>query len=336
VAGAVVGDDSAWDADRLRGDWELYDTRWWYAAPVGALGFNDNAVDFRVEPGTAAGEPARIRGEPASSFWSLENRTRTVAAGGANTLDFERVPGTRRIRAYGQIPLGTPAKTESFAVEDPARWAATVFRETLVARGIAVDSPEVRVVSAPAVPHAGTVLVTWLSRPLPDVIGPILLSSQNWFAEQLLRTVALRVRGEGSWGAGLAVERDFLFRVVGVDSTQVVLRDASGLSSGNLVTPRAMVRLLDYVRRTPRQEVVRRSLPVAGRTGSLRARLADLEGRVAAKTGYVGNMDTLAGFVTLADGREVIFYVAANQSGQPSARVRAVIDDVVRAIAAVG
>lgn len=337
VTGAVVGDDSWWDADRLRGDWEAYDTRWWYAAPVGALGFNDNSIDFRVEPGAHPGQPARITALPASSAYALENRTRTVAAGGAYTLDFERLPGGERVRAYGEIPVGAAVRTESFAVRDPARYAATVLRETLVARGISVEGA-VRVVSdSAASPARGAApLVEHLSLPLPQTVGPILQTSQNWFAEQLLKTVGREVRGEGSWAAGLAVERDFLLREAGLDSTDFVLRDGSGLSSGNLVSPRGMVRLLDYVRRTPRQAVVRDALPVAGRSGSLRARLTDLAGRVAAKTGYIGNVDSLTGFVTLADGTEVIFYIVSNNSGQPSARVKQGIDDVVREIAALG
>lgn len=338
VAGAVVGDASHWDADALRGDWESYDTRWWYAAPVGALGFNDNAIDFRVEPGAAPGQPARIAGEPVSAFYTLENRTRTVRAGAPHTLDLERVPGSpNRVRAYGDIPLGTAPRTESFAVEDPARWAATVFREVLVSRGIAVGGG-VRVVSDPAASAASTgdLLVEHRSPPLPEVIGPILQNSQNWYAEQLLKTLGREVEGAGSWEAGLRVERAFLQRVVGIDSSEFVLRDASGLSVGNLVTPHAMVRLLEHVRRAPRQAVVRRALPVAGRSGSLRGRLTDLSGRVSAKTGYVGNVDSLTGFLTTADGREVVFCIVANGSGQPSPRIKAVIDDVVRALAAEG
>jgi D-alanyl-D-alanine carboxypeptidase/D-alanyl-D-alanine-endopeptidase (penicillin-binding protein 4) len=179
-------------------------------------------------------------------------------------------------------------------------------------------------------------LAEHLSEPLPKVIGPILLNSQNWFAEQLVKTLGKEVRGEGSWEAGLAVEREFLTRVVGIDSTDFELRDASGLSAGNLVTPRALVKLLDYVHRTPRQAVVRRSLPVSGGDGSLRARFTDLPGRVAAKTGYIGNVDSLSGFVRMANGREAIFAIIANKSGQPSARMKAGIDDLVRAVAASG
>jgi D-alanyl-D-alanine carboxypeptidase/D-alanyl-D-alanine-endopeptidase (penicillin-binding protein 4) len=335
VSGAVVGDESWFEAEHVRGDWQGYDLLWWYAAPVGALAFNDNSVDVRIDPG-AAGGPARITWEPRTAYVRFGNRTRTVAAGRPQTLDLDRGEGPGAIVAYGETPADAGPRTESFAVDDPARYAATVFREVLVARGIAVDAPDVRVVSEPDRSSVATAtpLAERLSPPLPQVIAPILLRSQNWIAEQLLKTLAREVSGQGTWDAGLTLERDFLTREVGVDSTAFRLRDASGLSSENLVTPHAFVQILSYVRRTPAQAMVRAGLPVSGRAGSLQARLLDLPGRVAAKTGSIGNVDSLSGYVTLADGREVVFSIMVNGSGYPAARIRADIDDMVRVIAA--
>jgi D-alanyl-D-alanine carboxypeptidase/D-alanyl-D-alanine-endopeptidase (penicillin-binding protein 4) len=338
VSGGIVADESWFDREHVREDWDPEDRLWWYAAPVSALGLNDNSIDFRVLPGASAGDPARITGQPASSAYRLENATRTVAAGGRQTLDFERGAGPGRVRAVGQIPVGAGADTESFAVDDAAVWTATVFRETLESRGIQVGRDEIRVVSDPAasMPGGSMPLVEWLSPPLPQAIGPVLLNSQNWFAEILVKTIGREVSGRGSWEAGLALERAFLTGVVGIDSADFVLRDGSGLSANNRVTPRALARLLDYVRRTPRQSVVRQRLPVSGsQDGSLRSRLTDLRGRVAAKTGYIGGVNSLSGFVTAADGRELIFVILANGPGDRGEVMRA-IDDVVRAVAAEG
>jgi D-alanyl-D-alanine carboxypeptidase/D-alanyl-D-alanine-endopeptidase (penicillin-binding protein 4) len=336
VTGGVVADESWLDREHVRADWDEYDLLWWYAAPVNALGFNDNAIDFTIQPGASVGAPARITGQPASGAYTLQNQTRTVAAGGRHTLDLARGSTPGAVRAHGQIPRGAGASTQHFAVDNPARWTGTVFREVLERRGIVVERNTVRVVSDPAQSPtvAAAPLVEWRSGPLPQAIGPVLMNSQNWFAELLVKTLGREVRGEGSWAAGLAVEREFLTRVVGIDSAEFVLRDGSGLSDGNRVTPRALVQLLDYVRRTPRQAIVRRALPLsAAQEGSLRSRLTDLPGRVAAKTGYIGGVDSLCGFVTTADGREIIFCIIANETGQPSARMKAGIDDVVRVIA---
>ena len=62
VTGALLADESLWDADYVRGDWASYDLLWWYAAPVGALGFNDNSIDVHIHPAARAGDPPLVTG----------------------------------------------------------------------------------------------------------------------------------------------------------------------------------------------------------------------------------------------------------------------------------
>ncbi len=334
IDGGIIADDTHWDAQLVRGDWESYDLLWWYAAPVSPLGFNDNSIDFRVAPGRA-GQPVQITWQPETSYFTFVNRTTTVGAGGGYTLDFDRITGTDTIFAYGEMPVDADVRTEYFAVADPADYLATVLRETLERRGIEVMVDPPRVVRRPASPPESSPIFELRSPSLERIIGPILGTSQNWFAEQLLKTVGREVRGEGSWSAGLAVESEFLRDVVGIDATAFRLRDASGLSSANLITPRALVRLVSYVLDEPRQEVVRKALPVsAAATGSLRNRFTDLPGQVHAKTGSIANVASLSGFVTTANGRTIVFSIVANATGTSHARAAEAIDAIVRLLAA--
>jgi len=337
IEGGVVADESYFDTDYVRGDWESYDLLWWYGAPVSALGFNDNSIDFTVTPG-AAGKPATVTAQPVSSFYTLVNRSRTVAAKAEYTLDFTRGAGTDTIVVYGEIPIDAARRTEHFAVVDPARYTSTVLRETLALKGIATSSPVIRVLrdSAESAQHLrnATTLFEHRSGPLSTIIGPVLMNSQNWFAEQVLKTIAREKGGTGSWERGLALERRFLIDIVGADSSGFRLRDASGLSSANLITPHTFVQILKYMASAPRMKPALDAMSVSGGpTGSMRARLTDLGGRVAAKTGSIGNVDSLSGFVTTNSGRRLAFSIVANNTGASSASVRAIIDDIVRAVA---
>jgi D-alanyl-D-alanine carboxypeptidase/D-alanyl-D-alanine-endopeptidase (penicillin-binding protein 4) len=285
-----------------------------------------------VVPGEAAGQPARISWQPDTRAFSFVNRTRTVEAGRAHTLDFDRVPGTDSIYAYGEIPLGTSPRTESFAVRDPAAWFIRVLGETLAQAGIALDPLAGQVTRTP--PAGAAVLFEYRSPALPQLVGPVLQTSQNWFAEQLLRTLGKQVKREGSWQAGLAVEQEFLRDVVGIDTAAFRLRDGSGLSTGNLVAPGALVQLLRFMATSPGARTALEALPVsAAETGSLRNRLTDLPGRVRAKTGSVRNVASLAGLVRNESGRELAFCIIANGTGLPSSRVASAIDQVVRLLA---
>ena len=332
ITGQVIADQTYFDDKHVRGDWEVYDLNWWYAAPVAALGFNDNAVDFRVLPG-APGAAARITWEPQTGDMVFANRTRTVRAGERYTLDFDRVPGTDTVFAYGEIPLDAAVRTESFATRDPGRYLGTVLREVLERRGISVGVDAIRVIDQPleSPSRNATQIFDFASPPLPQVIGPILQNSQNWFAEQLLKAAAREVSGEGSWEAGLALERRFLIDELHVDSTAIHLRDASGLSSQNLITPRMLSDVTRYIAQRPEMKPVHDALPVsAAATGSLRRRFEDMPGRVRAKTGTIGNVDALSGLVTTDSGRTLVFAILVNKTGLPSAKVRDAIDRIVR------
>jgi D-alanyl-D-alanine carboxypeptidase/D-alanyl-D-alanine-endopeptidase (penicillin-binding protein 4) len=227
-------------------------------------------------------------------------------------------------------------RTESFATRNPGKYAAVALREALERRGITVDDPRPRVVDQPdPSPTANATLIfEHVSAPLAQVLMPILQNSQNWIAEQLLKTVAREVNGDGSWDTGLELERRFLIDALHIDSMAFRLRDASGLSSGTLVTPHMMSEIARYIANTPEMKEVYDALPVsAALTGSLHTRLADLPGRVHAKTGTIGNVDSLTGTVTTDDGRRIAFSIIVNNTGQPAARIRESVDRIVRIVA---
>jgi D-alanyl-D-alanine carboxypeptidase/D-alanyl-D-alanine-endopeptidase (penicillin-binding protein 4) len=323
VTGSLLADESFWDADHVRGDWAGYDLLWWYAAPVGALGFNDNSIDFHIRPARSVGEPPVVEGEPASSFYTLENRAVTGPRGAETTFDLTREPGTNHVVAYGTLPITAEPDVEYFAVVDPAGWAGTVFREVLSGRGIEIGG-SLRTISraaeSPVAAGDTTRLATHVGPPLARVVEAVLGRSQNWHAEQLLKTIGKEIEGEGSWSAGLAVERRTL-AALGVDTTAFLLRDASGLSSANLVTPEAVVTLLAAMRTRPSSESFLAALPVAAESGSLRRRFGGTPaaGRVRAKTGYIENVYSLSGYLTTVDGAEYAFSAIVNQTAGESA-----------------
>ncbi len=315
VGGDLVGDGSWFDGELVNGDWEIYDLNWWYAAPVSGLGFNDNSIDFTYAPGAALGAPAAISFTPDFGMVSFENRTRTVAAGQPSTIDFFREPGTLRIWAEGDVPLNGRGGKEYFALPDPDLFAAWALRSVLADSGIAVLGATRSTTDSLAFVAArqGAALAEVSSRPLKDWIFPILNTSQNWYAEMLLKQLGRQFGGAGSWKAGLEVERRFLIDSMRVDSTQFALRDGSGLSSSNLVSPKAFATLLTWMRAHPRFASFAAGLPQSGQRGSLKSRFVGtpLEGKVRAKTGSISRVNTLAGYIELP-GRTLTFAVEAN------------------------
>lgn len=335
VRGDLVGDGSYFEPLLVHPGWEQFDLNWWYAAPVSGLGFHDNSIDFTWAPGTAPGAPALISYTPDLEEILFENRTVTVPAGGVTDIGnrFFRVAGTDRVWAEGSVAMDRPPHTESFAVSDPNRWAARALRQALADAGIAVagttrsttDSMRYRQA------RAGPPLAEVVGRPVRDWIFPILNTSQNWFAEMLLKQLGVRFGRGGSWEQGLQVEARFLTDSLRVDSTEFALKDGSGLSQENLVSPWALTQLLRAIRTHPHYPAFAAGLPVAGGVGSLRTRFVGtpLAGRVRAKTGSIGGVNSLSGYIERPDGRWLTFSIQVNHHTQPTRTVLAAIDSLV-------
>ena len=335
ITGQVVGDGSYFEPLLVHPQWSVFDTEWWYAAPVSGLAFNDNSVDFHITPADVVGRPPTIVGWPDWAQWTLENRGRTGPAdsGSSITDGFFRRPGTWNWRAEGAAALGRRPWTESAAVPDPNLYAARGLAEALRRRGIAVEGGAASTTDslAYATARAAPPLVERLGRPLPDLLFPILNVSQNLFAEMLCKLVAREVTGVGSWSACLDLERRFLIDSVKVDSSAFALDDGSGLSAGNLVSPAAFTQLLAFMARHPRSGAFFAALPRSGGVGSIRRRFigTPVEGKVWAKTGSIYRVSTLAGYVQRPDGKRVMFAVMVNGQTMSSRQILNQIDSVV-------
>jgi D-alanyl-D-alanine carboxypeptidase/D-alanyl-D-alanine-endopeptidase (penicillin-binding protein 4) len=335
IHGDLVGDGSYFEPTTVHPGWEAFDLNWWYAAPVSGLGFNDNSVDFTWGPGTAAGAPAVITLSPDVGDLAFENRTVTVPAGGASDIGdrFYREPGTLNVWAEGTVALDQPPRVESFAMPDPNLFTARALRQVLAEAGIAVTGTTRSTTDSLRYRRARTAapLAEITSRPFRDWVFPILNRSQNWFSEMVLKQLGRQFGRAGSWTEGLAVERRFLIDSVHVDSSEFRLKDGSGLSSANLVTPVAFTRILRYIRAHPRGPTFLAGLPQSGNVGSLHGRFVGtpLAGRVRAKDGSIGGVNSLSGFIERPDGRVWTFSVQANHHAQAGATAIQAIDSVV-------
>lgn len=335
VHGDVVGDGSYFEPLTINPNWEVFDLNWWYAAAVSGLGFNDNSVDFAWGPGSDVGAPAVITMSPNLNDIGFENRTVTVAPGGESDIGdrFYRVPGTMQVWAEGTVARDHPTQTESFAIPDPNLFTARALRQMLAESGIAVTGTTRSTTDSLLYRTARSAapLAEVQSRPLRDWVFPILNTSQNWFAEMLLKQLGRQFGEGGSWEEGIEVERRFLIDSMKVDSTQFALFDGSGLSNGNLISPLAFTQILRFIRGHPRYATFTAGLPKSGSIGSLRTRFLDtpLAGHVLAKTGSIGGVNTLSGYIERPGAGPLAFSVQANHHTQNTRTILSAIDSVV-------
>lgn len=331
VDGNIVGDGSYFEPAIVHDTWEEGDLVWWYAAPVSGLAFNDNSIDVRWGPGPEAGAPGRVTITPDFGDVTLENRTWTSLERG-NGLEVGRL-SPLAIWAGGSITRSANPRTSYVALQDPNRYAASALRQALADLGISVQGATAATTDSSRYAAArGTApLAETASRPFREWLVPILGPSQNLFAEMLLKQLGKWGKGDGSWRAGLEIERRFLIDSVGLDSTQFALRDGSGLSHTNVMSPQAFARLLLWLSRHPRFAQFEQALPVSGRSGTIRTRMVGtaVEGRVKAKTGSIFRVNALSGFVRLPNGRMRIFSIQTNNHDLGGTAMLARVDSLV-------
>jgi serine-type D-Ala-D-Ala carboxypeptidase/endopeptidase (penicillin-binding protein 4) len=325
IDGDIVGDDSAYVLEPYPEAWGMGDALWEYGAPVSALTINDNAFIVRVQPG----DPAGISIDPPFEFYRIDNRVR---AGGPRKIHFARDPGSMQLRIWGLLPPNDPGLAEMLAIHDPALYAAAALRAALIRRGVAVHGEAVvrhALADEPAAPVTGFELARRDSLPLLEALRVTAKVSQNLHAELILRAVGRAKRGAGSREAGLKEMHGFL-KEIGVPAGEYLPNDGSGLSRTNLVTPAAVVRLLDFMYRSPNRESWMSLLPVGGEDGTLRLRQRKTAaaGRIRAKTGSLTHTTALSGYAERRDGTMLAFSFLANNQGVPAAEVRAVLDRI--------
>ncbi|MGH7446378.1 MAG: D-alanyl-D-alanine carboxypeptidase/D-alanyl-D-alanine endopeptidase, partial [Longimicrobiales bacterium] len=259
----------------------------------------------------------------------------TDTAGARTSLRVDYTARRDTIFITGSVGAGA-VDTLTRAVTQPARSVGEALADMLRRRGVTIDSVHVVRDSAAAagLRRDGVVIAEWVSPPMRDIVAVILRPSQNWVAEQVLKSLGAEFAGDGSWRGGIDVEREYLHDVAGVDSGAVNLRDGSGMSAQNLLSPDAAVALLMHARAQPWSDAFRDALAAPGLAGTtLSGRLLSLEGRVYAKTGTISNVNSLSGYLIGPGGRDIVFSILTNGSGLPSGIVRAAIDDIVLALA---
>ncbi|MBM3720386.1 MAG: hypothetical protein FJW47_00605 [Actinobacteria bacterium] len=174
------------------------------------------------------------------------------------------------------------------------------------------------------------------SAPISKMIEHLTLWSDNLVADRLADAAA-RKAGNPTTGSGLTATYKDVLTGLGIASEGLKVRDGSGLSKKNQVSARMIVDVLMAIRRDAKFNSIYEGLPIAGETGTLVKRFEntpEAKGNVRAKTGWVSNSVTLAGYVKSGE-KEYAFAILADgitPSLKYRNRARAAMDRLLEAI----
>jgi D-alanyl-D-alanine carboxypeptidase/D-alanyl-D-alanine-endopeptidase (penicillin-binding protein 4) len=314
IEGDLIGDESYFQTDPLGYGWQWDDEPFWYSAQISALSFNDNCIDVTVIANDKIGESPQVFLSPPTSYVTIDNKAVTTAPDSIRTLYLTRPRLENKILIRNNIPVNKPRLMRSLSIEDPAKFFIHVFREVLEEKGIKIDGENRVVRTTDQIDYSSNSLIfTHQSPPLSEIIKVTNKRSQNLYTEQLLVTIAAEYGKNASASAGIEVVNNTLSRM-GITTNEFSMRDGSGLSRFNLISPHTVSLLLRYMSKHKYYSYFYDSLPVAGVDGTLSGKMkkSPAAGKVHAKTGTVGHVRNLSGYVESVSGETILFSFLVN------------------------
>jgi len=177
-----------------------------------------------------------------------------------------------------------------------------------------------------ALASAGEQVVSSTSPTVKEIMDWFLLWSDNLLAERMGR-IASKAAGNEFNDVGVAKTFAKLLNEMGLDSSSIVVKDASGLSRENKVTASLMGQLLYKIQVDPVLVQIVDGLPIGGKTGTLRHRYLKTApkavGLVKAKTGTLTGVVSLAGYLQSGEHEYAFIVIADELTKTPVASDRA-------------
>jgi len=328
ITGGVVVDSTRFDQDELPPGFDQKDELASYRAPSSATSVNFNTFVVRAAPGANVGDAALVGLDPPVGGIALTNTATTVA--GRKRKLFADVDGsgpTVKIEIRGTMGEDASAARYRYPITNPSRHAGEVLLHALKKQGIRVGRKKVKVAAAPKNARS---LATHFSDPLSSLIRSVNKFSNNFMAEQILKTLA-PTDAPASFSAASAREREALAEL-GVDLEGARLTNGSGLYDTNRVSPQMVTALLKAMYGDFRYRAdYLASLAVMGVDGTTRSRLSDTDAArwVRVKTGTLDGISALSGYVGARGRKPIVFSILLNDlpAGGTSA-ARTVQNDV--------
>ena len=329
-------DDRYYGSEWLNPHWGWDDVQADYAPPINGLILNENAIGLTLMPGIV-GQPLVVQWNEVenSKQYRIENLTKTVAIDQPEFVNVAQ-PEPGLVRVTGQLRIGAEPESIGISVQQPTKHFAEQFRRSLSILGIEIETIEIASTNnidpliSPLTKGSREIVAQITSPPISEWIHETNQTSNNLYAEALLRQLGrsdLQPMGTGySSDRGLIVLRQQLMKM-GIAPETYQMVDGSGLARLDWVSAGTLVQVLQAM---AENSTFRKSLPIAGQSGSLAERFKNTPAQaiLSAKTGFLTGAIGLSGYVNPKDFPPVVFSILLNNSTEPLAEQRKAVDRI--------
>ncbi|MCE5186124.1 MAG: D-alanyl-D-alanine carboxypeptidase/D-alanyl-D-alanine-endopeptidase [Planctomycetaceae bacterium] len=318
----LIVDTSFFDNVRVHPSWPRDQLNQWYACEVSGLNFYDNCIHINA---ARKGNSALIDMTPANDYVRLVNQIKVISKGDS-AIGAYRNATPNHLTLKGK--LNRPAGFD-VAIENPAGLFASMLCGYLNSSGIAVRG---QLLQKYVKNDTSLRSLLTIETPLKDVLKRANSNSLGLAAECLVKTISAehtQDRINGQWEHGLELTAQYL-QSLGIDKSQYVLDDGSGLSRKNRLSAECLVAVLTDMYKGPDSAAFFDSLAVGGIEGTAAKFFgeAPYKGNILGKTGYIAGVRSFSGLCRTPKGD--VFFSILTEGG--SSATRACINDITRAI----
>ncbi|MFT4057931.1 MAG: D-alanyl-D-alanine carboxypeptidase/D-alanyl-D-alanine-endopeptidase [Legionella sp.] len=322
IAGDIVIDSSQFPQPYyLSGD-SYDDLGWAYTAPDTAAVLNENAEAYELISGQILGSHIQIKPKisakekPKIRALTFKNEVITVRKEEEKnhcSLHVE-LQANNTLRLFGCMMQSKNPKMVEFAIPDPILFIKQVTQSTLDNEGIELKG---EIISGKT-PADVIPIASYKSANLHQLVRHMLQKSDNLYANNLTRKLGYEVTGKGSHKEGMFAMKKIISEHTPIDVKEMELIDGEG-TRYNLIAPEQFVALLmELYHNKDIRPLLLNSLPQAGVSGTLQARMKDtiLDKKVFAKTGTMHDVSSLSGFLINSNEKTFVFSIITNGVGK--------------------
>jgi D-alanyl-D-alanine carboxypeptidase/D-alanyl-D-alanine-endopeptidase (penicillin-binding protein 4) len=298
ISGDIIADESFFDSERTGNGWNLNDDNSRaYNARIGALSLNFNTITVYVDSAESHRERPKVVTNPPTSFVEVINNAVTNRRRVGTTITVDRIEdgGGDKIIVKGEVTAGKKRMHYYRNISNPPLYTATVFKEFLEREGISIKGN----IKIGIQPEGVEEFLDHESVPLSIIVRDLNKISNNFIAEQILKTMGAEIKGApGTAEKGLSVIEEYL-NEIGIQKGAYTIADGSGLSRFNRLTPSQIVKVLESMYDDFRfQSEYISSLSVMGIDGSLKERMngSGSQEMVRGKTGTLDDVSAISGY----------------------------------------
>ncbi|KTD06099.1 D-alanyl-D-alanine carboxypeptidase/D-alanyl-D-alanine-endopeptidase [Legionella gratiana] len=326
IQGNVYIDSSVAGVNPYPPGWLTSDLAYSYGAPNAPVMLDANRLTVTVNPGARAGDPTVVEVDDGGGNITLNNQATTKAKAQGCGVSFS-LDKENHLTIRGCVGVGQWAVQQRMAIKNPLMYAQAMIQSQLAQEHIQLNGQ----VQLGKTPSSSLLIATQYSRPLSHLMADTLKPSDNLYADSLYLHAAATLNGSPvNWQSAQPIIKNFLQSQTGIDFTNAIITDGSGLSRYSLVTPEQTISLLKFLyQRFPLSYEYIAALPISGRDGTLqkRFRIPSQQGFVRAKTGTMVGINSLSGYLYTSNGHTLAFALYINrQPGKSAGPGRPVLD----------